>query len=351
MQILLSLRARNHKSTQKRILMNMNGKLKIKDIELSAPVIAAPMAGITNAAYRRLLKEADCPLTVTEMVSDCALIYGNKETIDMIRAKKEDHPLSVQLFGGSKETILKAAEVLFSLGGFEILDLNLGCPVHKVVKGNAGSSWLKPERRGELADMVNALVALSPVPITCKVRLGWDESSICLPETCSILEQAGVSLIAVHARTRSQMYSGSPQYEILKQVRPQVGIPLIANGDIRTLDDALNVMKTTGCDGVMIGRGALGNPNLIRQIVGYFKTGKRIPDASFEERIEALRKHYAYLKELKGESKASAEMRGLASHYLKGIENAREFRARLSTMRNESEFQEILSMWTKTNRR
>lgn len=332
---------RKHRNRVKDMINN--GKLKIGAIELGAPVIAAPMAGITNPAYRRLLKEFDCPLSVTEMVSDCALFYGNKETVEMIRAEKGDHPLSVQLFGGSKETILKGAKVLFSLGGFEILDLNLGCPVHKVVKGNAGSSWLKPARREELLDMVSALVAISPVPVTCKVRLGWDESSICLLETCAVLEQAGVSLIAVHARTRSQMYAGTPRYEFLKPVKERIRIPLIANGDIRSLDDALNVMEATGCDGVMIGRGALGNPNLIRQVVRYFQTGERLPDSSLRERIAALKKHYAYLKEQKGENRATAEMRGLASHYLRGMENAREYRKRLTTMQSESEFLSVVS--------
>ena len=191
-------------------------KLVIKNIDIGTPIILAPMAGITNFAYRKLMKEQGCSLVVSEMVSDFALHYGNKETINMLHTDECERPLSVQLFGGSKESILKGAKVLFARKGFEILDVNLGCPVNKVVKEGSGSSWLKIEREQELYEMMKALVDISPVPVTAKIRLGWDLDSINVVTTCKNLEKAGVSLIAIHARTRSMMYSGSPMYEYIK---------------------------------------------------------------------------------------------------------------------------------------
>lgn len=316
--------------------------LKIKNITIDIPVILAPMAGITNLAYRKLMKEQDCPLVVTEMVSDFALHYGNKETINMLQSCEEEHPLSVQLFGGSKDSLLKGAKVLFDLGGFEILDINLGCPVNKVVKEGSGSSWLKHERQEELYEAIKSLVEISPVPITCKIRLGWDEESINVVPTCKLLEKAGVSMIAIHARTRSMMYSGTPKYEYIKQAKEAVNIPIIANGDINSLEDALKVIELTSCDGVMIGRGALGNPLLIKQLVTYFKNGEEIQEATILDKIEFLKKHFTLLKELKGEFKAVAEMRGLSPHYFKNFENAKRYRMMFTMMKSESDFNQII---------
>lgn len=318
-------------------------KLIIKNVDIGLPIILAPMAGITNFAYRKLMKEMECPLVVTEMVSDFALHYGNKETINMLKTDSFEHPLSVQLFGGSKESLLKGAKVLFKLGGFEILDINLGCPVPKVVKENAGSCWLKKERNEELYEAIKSLVDISPVPVTCKIRLGWDESSINVVETCKTLEKAGVSLIAIHGRTRSQMYQGKARFEEIKEAKASVKIPIIANGDINSLQDAIDVLEYTKCDGVMIGRGALGNPYLIKQLVEYFKTGVILNDSTLEERIEYLKKHFYYLLELKGEYKAVAEMRGLSSHYLKGFSNVKKHRISFTMMKSKQEFEEICS--------
>ena len=251
--------------------------LFIKNIKIGIPVILAPMAGITNFAYRKLLKEQGCPLVVTEMVSDFALHYVNKETINMLKSDDIEKPLSVQLFGGTKESLLLGVNVLNNLGGFEILDINLGCPVNKVVKESSGSCWLKNERQEELYEAIKAVVETSKYPVTCKIRLGWDEETINVVNTCKLLEKAGVSLIAIHARTRSMMYSGTPKYEYIKLVKEAVNIPVIANGDINSVDDAIKVLELTNADGVMIGRGALGNPFLIKELVHYFETGERLP--------------------------------------------------------------------------
>ena len=316
-------------------------ELRIKDIVIPIPVILAPMAGITNFAYRKLMKDQGCPLVVSEMVSDFALHYGNKETINMLHTDDYERPLSIQLFGGSKDSILKGAKVLFDRGGFEILDINLGCPVNKVVKEGSGSCWLKKEREEELFEMMKALVEISPVPVTAKIRLGWDLDSINVVTTCKNLEKAGVSLIAIHARTRSMMYSGSPMYEYIKLAKESVSIPVIANGDINSLDDAKRVLELTNADGVMIGRGALGNPNLIKQLVAYFNKENEIEDSTLEERIDLLKTHFAYLKELKGEYRTVSEMRGLSPHYLKNFKDSKKYRMMFTTMKSEADFLNI----------
>ena len=317
-------------------------KLKIGNIELESNVILAPMAGITNLAYRRLLKPFGCGLVVSEMISDFALIYSNKETFEMIKDDKEEHPLAIQLFGGSASSLKEGARILCNRANFDILDINLGCPVPKVVKENAGSSWLKKGREEELFEAIKGVVEVSSKPVTCKIRLGWDEDSINVVEICKILEKAGVAAIAVHGRTRSQFYAGNADYEWIRKAKEAISIPLIANGDIRSIDDAIKVIETTKCDGIMIGRGALGNPFLITQIDHYLKTGERLLDQTLEERILNMKKHYTYLKELKGEHRASSEMRGLASHYISSFPNSKKYRYKLTQIKNEEEFNRVV---------
>lgn len=316
-------------------------ELSIGKVKLDNPVILAPMAGVTNYAYRRLLKEFGCSLVVTEMISDHGLIYDNGETKTMLYTKDEI-PLSVQLFGGDKENLVKATKILCENYKFDILDLNMGCPVPKVVKGNSGSSWLKEDRQEELYETVKAVVEASTKPVTVKIRLGWDETSVTAEKTCEILEKAGVSMIAIHGRTRSQFYAGKATFDIIKKCKENSNIPIIANGDINSIDDAIKVLEYTGCDGVMIGRGALGNPNLIKQLATYFKTGERLPDSTLEEQVSYCKKHFEYLMELKGEYRANAEMRGLASHYFKGFEGAKNYRGKLSQCKTKNEFMAIM---------
>ena len=317
-------------------------KLKIGNIELESNIILAPMAGITNLAYRRLLKPFGCGLVVSEMISDFALIYSNKETFEMIKDDKEEHPLAIQLFGGSASSLKEGARILCNRANFDILDINLGCPVPKVVKENAGSSWLKKGREEELFEAIKGVVEVSSKPVTCKIRLGWDEDSINVVEICKILEKAGVAAIAVHGRTRNQFYAGNTDYEWIRKAKEAISIPLIANGDIRSIDDAIKVIETTKCDGIMIGRGALGNPFLIAQIDHYLKTGEKLLDQTLEERILNMKKHYTYLKELKGEHRASSEMRGLAAHYISSFPNSKKYRYKLTQIKNEEEFNQVV---------
>lgn len=316
--------------------------MKIGNIELENNIILAPMAGITNLGYRLFMKKFGCGLVVSEMISDYALIYNNKETFEMLKTCKEERPLAIQLFGGSKESLLKAEKILLKNADFDILDINLGCPVPKVIKGNAGASWLKEERREELFDMMKEIVENSTKPVTCKIRLGWDEPSINVVETCKILEKAGVSLIAVHGRTRSQFYEGKANYDYIKKAKEAISIPLIANGDIDSVSKAKEVLEYTKADGIMIGRYSLGNPNLIRELANAYSNKEVTIEHSLKEQLGFIMEHYNNLKEIKGEYRAISEMRGLATHYLKGYPDCKTYKARLSQMRSEEELSQII---------
>ena len=260
----------------------------------------------------------------------------------MINDDENEHPLAIQLFGGSPSSLKEGAKILCQRANFDILDINLGCPVPKVVKENAGSSWLKKGREEELFEAIKGVVEVSTKPVTCKIRLGWDEDSINVVEICKILEKAGVASIAVHGRTRSQFYAGNADYEWIRKAKEAISIPLIANGDIRSIDDAIKVIETTKCDGIMIGRGVLGNPFLITQIDHYLKTGEKLLDQTLEERILNMKKHYTYLKELKGDHRASSEMRGLAAHYISSFPNSKKYRYKLTQIKNEEEFNRVV---------
>ena len=305
-------------------------------------LMLAPLAGYTNIAYRTFMKKFGFDIVVSEMISDFALFYQNKETEKMIGVNDIERPVAIQLFGGDKESMLRGLYELQKKSDYDYLDINLGCPVVKVVKNNSGSSWLKKERQEELYDMISAVVKESIKPVTCKIRLGWSEEEITVLETCKILEKAGVSLITIHGRTRSQMYSGFANYEWIKKAKEIVSIPVIANGDITTLDKAIEVLEYTKCDGIAIGRGCLGNPRLIKQISEYYKTGIRLPDATKEEQVTYLKEHYKALLELKGEYIATQEIRGIAPHYFKGFTHVKQYKVELSQVKTKENLELVL---------
>ncbi len=315
---------------------------KIEDIEIDGQVVLAPMAGITNVAYRDFMKGFHVAVSFTEMVSDCGLIYNNKETYRYLEMAPSDRPIGVQLFGGTKETLLKALDIL-QKGPYEydFVDINLGCPVPKVTKTGAGSAWL--QRPHELFEMMQALVQFSKTPITAKIRLGWDDQSINFPEIVDLLEKAGVKMITIHSRTRKALYSGKAQHELLKGLRAKMNIPLVVSGDVFTLEDAINIQKITEADAIMVARGALGNPYLVTQIDHYFRTHEKLPNISLKSNLQFLKQHYLKLKALKGELTAVKEMRGLAPHYLKGYDGTKKWRIQLASMIvTEDDFYKII---------
>ena len=298
----------------------------------------APLAGYTNLAYREFMKSFGIDIVVSEMISDFALHYKNEETFRMVKTSQIEKPVAIQLFGGSKESLINGLNVLQEISDYDYLDINLGCPVNKVIKNNAGSAWLTKARHYELYDAISALVKISKKPVTCKIRLGWSENEITVIDICKLLEKAGVSLICIHGRTRSQMYSGHADYELIKKAKESVNIPIIANGDIDSVEKAIEVINYTNCDGIAIGRGCLGNPHLIKQIKTYFEEGILLPPTNIEEQVSYLKEHFDRLLELKGEYSAIREIRGIASWYLKGFRNVKDYKINLSRVNSKEEF-------------
>lgn len=310
---------------------------QIGNIKIKNNVVLAPMAGICNSAYRRIIKEMGCGLIYAEMVSDKAIYYGSKKTIDMLYMTEMERPITQQIFGSDKESFVAAAKYIYETMKPDIIDINMGCPVPKVaLRAQAGSALLKnPEK---VKEIVEAVVEAVPVPVTVKIRSGWDQNSINAVEIAKICEEAGASAIAVHGRTRSQGYSGTVNLDIIRDVKQAVSIPVIGNGDIKTCYDAKHMMEYTGCDAVMIGRGVLGNPWLIRDCVEYLETGKEPKEVTIDEKIDMIIKHFNYLLETKPEKVSLLEMRSHASWYLKGLPKNGEVRNQIMQTTTKEEF-------------
>lgn len=317
---------------------------KIGNVEIPGNVVLAPMAGVTSYAYRVFMAPFGVSLSVTEMISDCGIIYGNEETLRYLPKKGDPRPIALQLFGGEKENLVKAIETIQSIKDvdYDILDLNLGCPVPKVTRNNGGSAWLKDEDR--LIDMLQEVVKASKHPVSVKIRLGWDDESINFMRLIPKMEKAGVSMIAVHFRTTKQLYGGIARYELGQDLRSKMTVPLVISGDIFTLEDAIKGMEITGADAVMVARGGMGNPHLIKQIDHYYKNGEKLPDISLKEQIQNLRTFAKLLIEEKGEKVAINNLRGIASHFLSGYANTKQFRVKISqTMTSIEDLNAILT--------
>lgn len=314
---------------------------QIGNVKIKNQVVLAPMAGICNSAYRKIIKEMGCGLIEAEMVSDKAITYGSKKTIDMLYMTDFERPISQQIFGSDEESFVSAAKYIYETMHPDIIDINMGCPVPKVaVRSQAGSALLKDPNK--VYDIVSAVVSSVPIPVTVKIRSGWDEKSINAVEIAKTVEKAGASAITVHPRTRAQGYSGHADWNIIKQVKENVTIPVIGNGDITSCYDAKRMLEETGCDAIMIGRGVLGNPWLIKECIDYLDNGIEPKEITKKEKQDMIRKHLQYLLEIKPTKVALLEMRSHASWYLKGLPNASNIRSSINKVDNIDDFNKLL---------
>ncbi len=313
---------------------------KIRNISIDNQIVIAPMAGISNPAFRSICKKFGAGLIYTEMVSDKAICYSNTKTIGMTQVNEDEHPLTMQLFGHDIESMVQAAVFIDTQTDCDILDINMGCPVNKIVKSDAGSALMKdPE---QAAKIVREIVKHVQKPVTVKMRSGWDKDSVNAVEFALMMQDAGASALAVHGRTRKQMYEGKADWRIIKAVKDAVSIPVMGNGDVTSPQLAKQLLEETGADAVMIGRGILGDPWLIRQTAHYLQTGELLDDSDIDEKFELARQHAQSLITLKGENVGMKEMRGHASWYMKGLKYSHRVKDCISQMTTYKEFVIIL---------
>ena len=314
--------------------------VKIGNIELDVPVVAAPLAGISNPVYRKMCRSFGAGLVVSEMISDKALHYNNKKTIDMCRTVKDEHPVSLQLFGSDPITMGEASKFLTENTDCDIIDINMGCPVNKVIKAHSGSYLMQYP---DLAyDIMKAVKDNTDRPVTVKMRAGWDKEHINCVEIAKLAEKAGLSAVAVHGRCKSDMYQGFSNNEFIKQVKEAVSIPVIGNGDIKTVEDAKRMMDETKCDAIMVGRGILGKPFFLQELKAYFNNEEYITPSNIE-RLDMLEKYLSELCEYEGEKKGVSMMRGMCAWYISGMPSANKYKNRLALSNSEKEMHEIIN--------
>lgn len=317
-------------------------KWKIGNVEIKNQVVLAPMAGISNTAYRQIIKEMGAGLIFAEMVSDKALVYGSEKTFDLLKMSDMERPIAQQIFGSDVDSFVKAAKLVEDKMHPDIIDINMGCPVPKVaIKSQAGSALLKnPDK---IKEIVSAVVKAVSVPVTVKIRSGWDANSVNAVEVAKVIEEAGASAITVHGRTRAQGYSGNADWNIIKQVKEMVSIPVIGNGDVTSAEKAKEMLDFTGCDAVMIGRGVLGNPWLIKECVSYLDSGIIPPKPSAREKIEMLKRHYQLLVDSTSEKQAILEIRTHALWYIKGMPKSAYIKNEICKTKNSEDLFKILN--------
>lgn len=322
--------------------------LKIGNIEMKNQVVLAPMAGVCNPAFRLIAKEFGAGLVCAEMVSDKAILHGNKRTMEMLFVDEREKPLSLQIFGGDRESLVEAAKVVDKQTNADIIDINMGCPVPKVTKCDAGARWLLDPNK--IYEMVSAVVDAVDKPVTVKMRIGWDSEHIYAIENARAVERAGGSAVSVHGRTREQLYTGKANWDIIKQVKQAVSIPVIGNGDVFEPEDARRMLDETGVDGVMIGRGALGNPWMLYRTIEYLTSGQLPSDPTPEEKVEVAVLHMDRLIALRNERVAVREMRKHMAWYLKGLPAAARVKDRIMEETSRDGLVEILNEYVSSLR-
>lgn len=315
---------------------------KIGNIEIKNQVVLAPMAGISNTSYRTIIKEMGAGLIYAEMVSDKAIMFDNDRTIELLKMRESERPIAQQIFGSDEDSFVIAAKKIVELLHPDILDINMGCPVPKIaLKSQAGASLLKDPDKIE--KIVRSVVNAVDIPVTVKIRSGWDSNTINCVEVAKRIENAGASAITLHARTRAQGYSGSADWSLIKKVKEAVNIPVIGNGDIKTCYDAKKMLEETGCDAVMIGRGVLGNPWLIKECVDYLEDGTLPQRVSAKEKMQMLKRHFELLCKDKGEKLALLEIRTHALWYIKGLPGSASIKNQICQTKNSTELFNILN--------
>lgn len=317
-------------------------KWKIGNVEIKNRLVLAPMAGISNPAYMKILEEMGVGYAVTELISAEAIVRNNKKTLEMLNGiDKLDIPVAVQIFGSNPQTMAKASRILVDLHQIKLIDINMGCPVPKVaIRSEAGSSLLRnPDK---IYDIVSSVVKAVNIPVTVKIRSGWDSDHINAVEVAKTIEKAGASAIAIHGRTRAQGYSGVADWGIIKKVKEAISIPVIGNGDIKSCYDAKRMIEETGCDAIMIGRGVLGNPWLIKECVDYLEKEIEPITISAKEKITMLKKHFSYLIEDKCEKAALLEIRSHALWYVKGLKSSAKIKNQICGCTSDVEMFKIL---------
>ena len=311
--------------------------MKIGNVELKNKVFLSPMAGVTDLPFRLICKEQNCGMLYTEMINGKALCYDDENTKKTLKIEDEEHPVAVQIFGSDPEFMGRAAEIMNAYPN-EILDINMGCPAPKVVKNGDGSALMRNPKLAE--EVLKSVVKNSTKPVTLKIRKGWDDNSVNAVEMAKIAEASGISALAIHGRTREQYYSGKADWDIITEIKNAINIPVIGNGDVFTVEDARNMLDKTGCDAIMIGRGAQGNPWIFKRINHYMETGEILPEPTLEEKINTAVKHLNLAVREHGEYVAVREMRKHIAWYLKGLKGSAKVRDEINKI---TSYEEVVS--------
>lgn len=313
---------------------------KIGKVTIPNQIVVAPMAGISNYSFRMTAKEFGAVLVVCEMVNDRGILYKNQKTLSMLYVNKEEHPISIQVFGSSKQTLVPAIQYVAENTAADIIDINMGCPVKKVVKTGAGSHWLlDPD---SIYDLVKSVKAVIDKPLTIKMRTGWDQDHILAVENALAAQEGGADAIAMHGRTRAQMYSGQADWELLHEVAQHLSIPFMGNGDVRTPQDAKTMIEDVGADAVMVARGAIGNPWALKAMAHYLDTGELLPEPTPIQKIQTAKEQLERLVMLKGERIGVPEFRQQLSYYLKGIPRSARTKAAVNEAETQQEVNQLL---------